>query len=356
MDPQRNETKGTRPTTTPASIPEVLFTVLVFLCKKIIFFDVNLKVALYLGSLFLISLIGDFTPFPKMYFARSDNVLNVVFVKWGWAWTLAVSVPFIVLTSRILCCGNTERLLKNHALRIVIATAFWFLWTKSFNLIESAYGRCNVRNFSSKSACLKAGHFWNGFDISGHAFILIYSTLVLIEEARPINGWDSIKDYLRNEEYNRMTRETSNTNPLRNLSDAELRVVKIDYEKHTAYIRLLFIAMTLLQLLWDVMLLFTMMYYHRMIEKVISGLIAIGTWFLTYRVWYPNSMFPSAAGTGQFIYQKTKAAPIPLRKASAQRNSATNSNRSDDVPKFMGMPLYAQPPSPTTQQQPSPRE
>lgn len=359
MDPQRNETRGTRPTAPPASVPEVLLMLLMHICKKIIFLNVNLRVAVYLGTLFLISLIGDFAPYPKTYFARSDNVLNVYFVKMGWAWTLAVSVPFALLTSRILCCGNTERLLKHHLLRIAIATAFWFVWTKLFNIIESTYGRCNVRSFDSKSACLKAGHFWNGFDISGHAFILIYSSLVLIEEARPIIGWEYIKDHLRNEEHNRVTREVSNTNPLRNLSANEFQTLKATYEKYTPYIRLLFIAMTVLQVLWDVMLLCTMLYYHKMIEKVLSGLFAILTWFLTYHAWYPDiSLLPNVAGTGQFIYQKAKKVPVPLRKQSAnsttQRNGAAGANRTEDVPKFMGMPLYAQ----TSQQQPqeSPNE
>lgn len=358
MDPQRNETKGTRPTTSPASVQEVLLMMLLAVCKKIIFFDVKLKVALYLGSLFLISLIGDFVPYPKTYFARSDNVLNVYFVKLGWAWTLAVSVPFVVLTSRVLCCGNTERLVKQHLLRIAVATAFWFVWTKSFNLIESAYGRCNVRSLESKSACLKAGHFWNGFDISGHAFILIYSSLVLIEEARPIVGWEYIKECLRNEEYNRTTKDTSTTNPLRNLSGDEFQTVKTAYEKYTPYIRLLFIAMTVLHILWDVMLLCTMLYYHKMVEKVLSGIFAIITWFITYRAWYPaNSVLPNVAGSGQFTYQRPKAAPIPLRKPSvnstAQRSSTSGAGRSDDIPKFMGMPLYTQPQS---QQQQSPKE
>lgn len=347
MDAQRNDTKGTRPTASPTSVPEVLLLLLIHICKKFIFLNANLRVAIYLGTLFLISLIGDFAPYPKTYFARSDNVLNVYFVKMGWAWTLAVCVPFALLTSRILCCGNTERLLKHHLLRIAVATAFWFVWTKLFNLIESTYGRCNVRSFDSKSACLKGGHFWNGFDISGHAFILIYSSLVLIEEARPIIGWEYIKDHLRNEEYNRATQEASQTNPLRNLSANEFRIVKATYEKYTPYIRLLFIAMTVLQVLWDVMLLCTMLYYHKMIEKVLSGMFAIITWYLTYHAWYPtHSLLPNAAGSGQFnYYQKAKAAPIPLRRQSAnsttQRNSAAGANRSEDVPKFMGMPLYA---------------
>lgn len=355
MDPQRTETKGTRPTTSPTSIREVLILALMHLCKKIIFFDVNLKVALYMGALFLVSLIGDFTPYPKTYLARSDNFFNVYFVKMGWAWTLAASMPFVALTSRVLCCGNTERLLKHHLLRLAVATAFWFVWTKSFNLIESSYGRCNVRNFITKSTCLKAGHFWNGFDISGHAFILVYSSLVLIEEARPIIGWEYIKEHLRNEEHNRATSEASTTNPLRNLDEIEFNQVKTLYEKYTPYIRFLFIAMAALQLLWDVMLVGTMLYYHKMIEKVLSGIIAILTWFVTYRTWYPtNSTLPNTAGSGQFIYQKAKPAAIPLRKPSvnstAQRNNAAG--RSDDIPKFMGMPLYTQPPSPQQQQFP----
>jgi hypothetical protein len=41
-----------------------------------------------------------------------------------------------------------------------------------------------MKGYETKRGCLKAGHFWNGFDISGHVFILIYSSLVLIEEAR----------------------------------------------------------------------------------------------------------------------------------------------------------------------------
>lgn len=360
MDSHRNESKGKRPTAPPASVTEVLIIMFMHLCKKIIFFDVNLKLALYLGSLFLISLIGDFKPYPKTYFARSDNVFNVYFVKIGWAWTLAASVPFVVLTSRILCCGNTERLLKHHLLRIAIATAFWFVWTKSFNLIESAYGRCNMRSFDTKSTCLKAGHFWNGFDISGHAFILIYSSLVLIEEARPIIGWESIRDYLRNEDHDRTMKEVSTTNPLRNLSSAEFEMLKNTYEKYTPYIRLLFVAMTALQLLWDLMLLCTMLYYHKMVEKFLSGIIAILTWFITYRVWYPmQSLLPDVAGSGQFIYQKTKTASIPLRRQSvnstAQGNNAFGPSRSDEIPKFMGMPLYTQSPLQQQQQQ-SPKE
>lgn len=341
LDPQRNDAKGTRPTTNPTTVKEVLLQMLIFSCKKVIFFDVRLKVALYLGSLFLISLIGDFFPFPKTYLARSDNFFNVYFVKWGWAWTLALSVPYLVLTSYILCCGNREKLIREHLTRMAIATFFWLVWTKSFNFIEMMYGRCNIKGFDTKIACLKGGHFWHGFDISGHAFILIYSSLVLMEEAKPIIGWENIREHLRNEEHNRIAREDSSSNPLRNLDDAELQHVKTTYDKYTPVIRILFISITALQMLWDIMLVCTMLYYHRMIEKVLSGIFAILTWFLTYRGWYSSDTLPpNSAGQGKFTYQKAKAhSTVQLRKQSLYYGGAGFASRPNDVPKFMGMPL-----------------
>jgi hypothetical protein len=118
----RGEAKGTRSAAQPASVKEVLSMMIIFLCKKTIFFDTRLKVGLYLLTLFIISLIGgnsflsccdqnitdfvllsiplslslslspslslvqslDFLPFPKTYFARQDNVFNLYFVKLGW--------------------------------------------------------------------------------------------------------------------------------------------------------------------------------------------------------------------------------------------------------------------------------
>ncbi|XP_052892468.1 acyl-coenzyme A diphosphatase FITM2 isoform X1 [Anopheles moucheti] len=350
----RSEAKGTRPTATPTSIREVLTMMVLHVCKKIIFFDTSLKVPLYLGSLFIVSLIGDFLPYPKTYLARTDNLFNVYFVKLGWAWTLLFAFPYLAMTSITICCGDNQRLLRNHLPRLGIATVFWFVWTKLFNIIESSYGRCSVRGFDAKTACLKAGHLWNGFDISGHAFILIYSSLVLMEEARPIIGWESIKDLLRNEEHNRNNNDTSqSSNPLKNLKDEDLKALKYFYNRFTPTIRLFFIGMTMLQLLWDLMLVGTMLYHHRMVEKVLSGIIAVVTWFVTYRAWYPiPTVLPDPVGKGLFNYQSISKPEIGLRRrasllqhgggSSATAGANLNSTAgSKEIPKFMGMPLYA---------------
>ncbi|XP_053606907.1 acyl-coenzyme A diphosphatase FITM2 [Plodia interpunctella] len=337
------EGKGTKPIREASSITEILVLMIVHICKKLLFFDTNLKIALYLGALFLLSLIADVLTFPKTYFSRSDNVFNQYFVKIGWFWTLFLTVPYVLLTSYTTCCGKRKLIVTGHMLRLFIATIFWYSWTTLFNIIETKYGRCNSKSFDNKITCLKNGHFWNGFDISGHCFILIYSSLVMIEEAKSINGWERIKDYIRDERYSRSVDDKSvSTNPLKNINADELEVLRVSYDNFTPYVRAFLIAISLLQLLWDVMLVSTILYYHIMVEKFISGVIAILTWFVTYRVWYtiPN-IVPNLPGDGIFKYNKDKitGTPIPKKKMSTSNGKH-----------FMGMPLNKSQDDPTSEE------
>jgi len=136
---------------------------------------------------------------------------------------------------------------------------------------------------------------------------------VLIEEARPIIRWETIKEHIRNERHNRSSAENSGTNPLRTLNEEQMRSLQFLYKRLTPIIRTLFIGMAALQLLWDIMLVGTMLYYHRMIEKVISGIVAILTWYFTYRFWYPTpGLLPEAPGNGSFSYQRQRLHQLQL--------------------------------------------
>lgn len=332
--------RGTKPTCEPTSVKETITLMVLYLCKKSLFFDTNLKVAVYLGTVFLLSLIGDVATVPKMYLSRSDNIFNKYFVKFAWGWNLLLLIPFVVFTTYIYCCGQKRRIIKDHILRICIATFFWWFWTTLFNVIEASFGRCGHKSFSTKGTCLQAGHVWNGFDVSGHTFILIYGSLFLIEETRCIENWDSIKEHLRLENHYRSAKESQqNLNPLRNLSDKEINELQFNYTKYTPYIRGLFITITLFQLLWDVMLVCTMLYYHIMVEKFLGGVVAVLTWYLTYRVWYCHpKLFPKLPGDGVFKYIKKKSVKDAPPSTSRRTGSIVNGRG----PLFMGRPIYSQ--------------
>ena len=219
-----------------------------------------------------------------MNLCRSDNALNRYFIKWAWGWLLTTMIPWVVLTAHTIGCGRRSILVK-HLMRLVFATCAWLAWMNLFHYIETNFGRCyNTKDplLQEKSKCLQAGKFWSGLDISGHTFIIIYSSLILAEEGKTLIGWEGIKDLLIHEEHMRSLPNESSSGFLRNLCDEDFDFLKKAYKVLTPYLRGLFITMTLQQLLWDVMLVATILYYHNMAEKFLGGVAAILTWYATY--------------------------------------------------------------------------
>lgn len=303
----------------PVTVPQMMVMMILHVCRKIILFPPDLKVGVYLMALFVGGLIGDFLPPPRTYLARKDNVFNVYFVKMGWAWTLFVAGAFMYFTSFTYCCGNIDKV-KKHMSRLAIGTFFWFFWTNAFVFIEEATGFCLSDAEKTKTLCLQHGYKWFGFDISGHCFLLIYSSLILMEEAKVMKGWENISELIRYEAYDEDT-------SLRFLTPEEVSCLKEYYQKYGPYIRGGFVTMTSLLLIWDVMLIGTILYFHSMVQKVMGGIIAVCTWFFTYRYWYASKSLPTPGlpGHGAFDYQTTKSR-YEQRRASLTNYTVRRSN------------------------------
>lgn len=334
---EKNENRGTKPTAERPSVKNILLMMIQHLCRKLLFIDIHLRIATYLGFIFVFSILVDVLPMPRALssigFASKENFLNKYFVKIGWGWTLLVGIPFNALTSFVYCCGKRKRVLK-HLGRFAVATFFWYFWTNFYNYIENIFGRCNIKDirYQTKPSCINKGYFWHSLDISGHCFILLYSTLVLIEECRVINCWEGISDLIREEEHSR-SQGSTDSSPLRTLSACEFERLKSSYPKLTPYIRSLFIIITCLVIIWDIMLITTVLFYHNMLEKLLAAITAVVTWYLTYYLWYVNpKILPSPPGDGLFKYRETKQQSVPLKKKGSSTTKVPG-------PKFMGMPI-----------------
>lgn len=131
----------------------------------------------------------------------------------------------------------------------------------------------------------------------------------MISEARPIIGWDKIQDVLRKEENLRKEGKSVATT-FSYLKDNELQELKVVYNQMTLYAQVLIIVITLFVAIWELMLFTTMMYFHSMPEKLVAGLIAMATWFVTYRVWYTSSLLPPLPGEGFFKYQALQKSEV----------------------------------------------
>merc|ERR1719468_804902 len=82
-----------------------------------------------------------------------------------------------------------------------------------------------------------------------------------------------------------------------------------------------------------------------MIEKVVASGIAVLLWFALYKCFYFLPLSPGSPGQGLFKYVTWSEPSLKkgnTRSPVRRNNKETTNNWSsqDDVPKFMGMPLY----------------
>ena len=291
------EIKRRRSLKSKKSLPEdptikgFFFMIFLFVLKKCVYTPTYIKIGIYMVALLIGSFLRDFRMVPATYFSHKSNIFNLYFVKLGWAWTLIVSIPWIVLTSCVYSAGKRSTIVS-HLMRTLIATAIWFIFTSIFEYIDVSTGKCANDQFMTKYECRKNKQNWvDSFDISGHTFILMHSLFYLLEEIKIFYIWDTIKtEVVRKED--------------EELSD-KARRVKLWYNKLTPFIKINFILISVLTLLWEIMLLATFLYFHTIIHKLIAASAAIICWFLTYKTFYLQSTSPGLPGRGaEIIYSK----------------------------------------------------
>ncbi|KAK0711955.1 inositol phospholipid synthesis and fat-storage-inducing TM-domain-containing protein [Lasiosphaeris hirsuta] len=135
------------------------------------------------------------------YFARKDNLFNVLFVKRGWAWISAAFLVF-VLTHPALAGGAVR---ARAGVRWAAVTLWWVFVTQWFfgpAIIDRGFrwtgGKCEVAvdkvyageadpgEVFTAAACKSTGGRWSGgHDISGHVFLLVLGSFFLVQEV----GW-----------------------------------------------------------------------------------------------------------------------------------------------------------------------
>jgi len=336
-DSKKSDKKGSKPLPEPPSIGHVILLMVVHLCRRVLFVDPSIKVGIYILIVFFGSILADVLPIPRTYFSRKDNIFNIYFVKLSWGWTISIVGCFVYLTASVYCCADKIRV-RRHFIRLILATCMWFFFTKSFVYVEETYGYCGkASNRSTRKQCLAKGSTWHGFSISGHVFILIYCTLIIMEEAKALIGWEAIKNHLQNEEHNRNKSKGSDDDtaatPLHMLTQEQLDIVREKYEKFTPYVRMCFIGMTVLAVIWDVMLVATTIYFHNTPEKFVASVISVLIWFFTYRFLYHNQFLTMCLpGEGLFRYMDQ-----PLKNSCRRASFAKSVD--PKFPTFMGMPI-----------------
>jgi hypothetical protein len=278
---QSRPPKVSRKLEAPTTAIDVFLGVSVQIARKYMFWNVARKALVYLGLVIVFSFASEiFPPANHYYFVQKHNVFNVYGTKLGWFWTCLFVCPFIWFTSIVHHRSKTKALAD--LTRMLIATVVWYFCTAFFVWFARFRGWCHGVDGALRDECALQGGKWvPGFDISGHAFILVYSVLLMSEEAAAFRNWPS----------------TPHSSPQHLPSKTDFD----NYKASTKIIQALFVGLFVLHLIWDVQLLVTSLYYHTPYHKLAGAVIAVFAWYFTYRLWYPKA-FPFSP-----IKRKSKA-------------------------------------------------
>lgn len=136
------------------------------------------------------------------YFARKDNLFNVLFVKRGWLWITVAFVAFVATHPAFRNAKTATTTTARAAARWALVTGWWILvtqWCFGPPLIDRGFrftgGKCEVafdavaagtadrEELFTAAACRTAGGRWSGgHDISGHVFLLVLGSCFLAQE------------------------------------------------------------------------------------------------------------------------------------------------------------------------------
>lgn len=258
----------------PTHIGHFFVILLMKICKKILLIDTAVKIGVYLIGVMAGSVISDLFAIPRSFFSNKRNFLNQYFVKLGWGWTFCALIVFMFCTSYIYSCGRWK-LTRQHLLRLGVATFWWFFITNAFYYIENIIGSCTNPEFLTRKQCTRAGKIWLGFDISGHVFLLIHCLLTISEEMKCFKFWSKLDIILQEDDIAER----------RKLTKREISEATLNYKSLTPVIKTSVVVIAMLSVLWEFMLIISTIYrFHTLSQKVIAAFLAVGCWFISYRL------------------------------------------------------------------------
>ena len=228
------------------------------------------KVFVFMLVVVLGSLLCSLSLVPaSTFFSDKNNSLNVYLAKYCWGWTLLFLFPLVFLSSFMYtACDKLQ--MTRHLGRLLFCHVFWYLVTSAFDAINHRVGSCSADNSLEHSVCVRKGHIWISFDISGHVFLLVYCILVISEECALVRKdvWERYKDILESkscmlpvEKYKRLRSVQKFVTPVFALFE---------------------ICSLVLIILWTTLVVASSLYFHHFLEKVVGCLCAYIFWRVTY--------------------------------------------------------------------------
>ncbi|UMM11311.1 hypothetical protein L5515_000661 [Caenorhabditis briggsae] len=255
----------------PNSTPNAALGIFLAIARKILFIDARKVALFYLGFVTFLSFLESRIALDSTYYlVQKHSILNQYGVKMGWFWTLVIVGPFIWFTSKAHHRRDQDQPIIDVC-RLGVGTACWYLSVQLFHKIYAATSVCDKGRRLTRAQCSENEGVWTpGYDISGHCFLMIYSILIITEEAVAFRHYQQVTDAVQQMD-----------------GDRE------EHDRLTRLIQYFFVAMLCLHAFWFKQIIISVLYYHIFIEEILGALVAVGCWFVTYRIIYKSGFLSS---------------------------------------------------------------
>ncbi|CAJ0571335.1 unnamed protein product, partial [Mesorhabditis spiculigera] len=247
----------------PVQTPNFVLGMLIQVARRILFVNVRLKAAAHFLGVILLSIVSHYVMTTDEHLLEMKfSYFNQYGVKLGWFWTCAVVGPYIWYSSK-LHHKDGDRVWVDM-LRLGMATLMWYTHLHVFHWIRESTSRCDKSVRFSRDECSTNGGVWiPGHDFSGHCFLLIYSILIVSEEASSYRQWQQLD---------------AGVGP----------TARKQFAFDSLIAQVFFVLMCVLHICWDFQLLRSCIYYHTFLDKFVGAAGGVFAWAFTYRFLYPN--------------------------------------------------------------------
>ncbi|CAI5439076.1 unnamed protein product [Caenorhabditis angaria] len=263
---RKTSTPQERRPVSPSATPSPALGIILAIARKILFIDAKKIAVFYLAFVTILSIIESRVELDSTYYlVQKHSILNQYGVKLGWFWTCVIVGPFIWLTSRAHYRRDRDQPIVDIC-RLGVATVFWWGSVQLFHRVFASTSTCDKGRRLTRTQCSEKEGVWTpGYDISGHCFLMVYSILIMAEEAISFRHYQQVTDSVN-----------------------EMDGDRAEHDYLTRIIQYFFVAMLFLHAFWFKQIIISVLYYHIFIEEILGVLTAVLCWFVTYRIIYPS--------------------------------------------------------------------
>lgn len=241
----------------------------------------------YLLITFIPSLFGPKTGGPKFRVDPSSlfHLINYIFVKAGFLLTL-LCLLMVGGFNGLVGARKSFGAFKD-SMRFACLVCFWLIWRVIFVAINDATGVCVIKSkeriFGNAKECIDAGGYWDGFDISGHCFLIALAVSLFLEDFIKSVRWlcDHFERRARNSPFLLELGTISNEAGQEESDDRESEEKHPPTNFQITGLCVSLGCMLLVWIAWTSLLFHTSLYFHTLWEKILGLLIGFSySWFI----------------------------------------------------------------------------